>query len=104
MDQAERLGAGELREALREQAGLGGGTSRLTGLLAATLTVGGDGFCVHATLETRPETRALLAVVRQTAACDGALSVSGLRAGLRECWHAGSNRAVCRQRGGGGAG
>lgn len=50
------------------QAGLGAGTSRLTGLLAATLTVGGDGFCVHATLETRPDTRALLRVVRQTAA------------------------------------
>jgi Ser/Thr protein kinase RdoA (MazF antagonist) len=50
------------------QAGLGDGTSRLTGLLAETLTVGGDGFCLHATLEARPDTRALLAVVRQAAA------------------------------------
>ena len=50
------------------QAGLGDGTSRLTGMLAATLTAGGDGFCLHATLETRPDTRALLTVVRQTAA------------------------------------
>jgi aminoglycoside phosphotransferase (APT) family kinase protein len=50
------------------QAGLGDGTSQLTGMLAATLTTGGDGFCVHATLEARPDTRALLDVVRQTAA------------------------------------
>jgi aminoglycoside phosphotransferase (APT) family kinase protein len=50
------------------QAGLGDGTSRLTGMLAATLTTGGDGFCLHATLEARPDTRALLDVVRQAAA------------------------------------
>jgi hypothetical protein len=49
------------------QAGLGDGTSRLSGLIAATLTTGGDGYCVHATLEARPDTRDLLAVVRQTA-------------------------------------
>jgi hypothetical protein len=49
------------------QAGLGDGTSRLPGLIAATLTTGGDGYCVHATLEARPDTRDLLAVVRQTA-------------------------------------
>jgi hypothetical protein len=49
------------------QAGLGDGTSLLTGLITATLTTGGDGYCVHATLEGRPDTRALLAVIRQTA-------------------------------------
>jgi hypothetical protein len=49
------------------QAGLGDGTCRLTGLIAATLTAGGDGYCVHATLEARPDTRDLLAVVRHTA-------------------------------------
>jgi Phosphotransferase enzyme family len=49
------------------QAGLGDGTRRLSELIAATLTAGGDGYCVHATLEARPDTRDLLAVVRQTA-------------------------------------
>jgi hypothetical protein len=48
------------------QAGLGDGRCRLSGLIAATLTAGGDGYCVHATLEARPDTRDLLAVVRQT--------------------------------------
>jgi hypothetical protein len=59
-----------LTEVLRlndAQAGLGDGTCRLTGLIAATLTAGGDGYCVHATLEARPDTRDLLAVVRHTA-------------------------------------
>jgi hypothetical protein len=49
------------------QAGLGDGTRQLSELIAATLTAGGDGYCVHATLEARPDTRDLLAVVRQTA-------------------------------------
>jgi len=49
------------------QAGLGDGTCRLPELIATTLTAGGDGYCVHATLEARPDTRDLLAVVRQTA-------------------------------------
>ena len=49
------------------QAGLGDGTRRLSGLIAATLTAGGDGYCVHATLQPRPDTRDLLAVVHQTA-------------------------------------
>jgi Phosphotransferase enzyme family len=49
------------------QAGLGDGTCRLPELIAATLITGGDGYCVHATLEARPDTRDLLAVVRQTA-------------------------------------
>jgi Ser/Thr protein kinase RdoA (MazF antagonist) len=59
-----------LPEALRlndAQAGLGDGTRQLNGLITATLTAGGDGYCVHATLEARPDTRDLLAVVRHTA-------------------------------------
>ncbi len=59
-----------LTEVLRlndAQAGLGDGTRRLTGLIAATLTEGGDEYCVHATLQARPDTRDLLAVVRNTA-------------------------------------
>jgi len=49
------------------QAGLGDGTRRLSDLIAVTLTTGGDGYCVHATLQARPDTRDLLAVVRRTA-------------------------------------
>jgi aminoglycoside phosphotransferase (APT) family kinase protein len=49
------------------QAGLGDGARLLSELLAVTLTTGGDGYCVHATLEARPDTRELLAVVRRTA-------------------------------------
>jgi hypothetical protein len=49
------------------QAGLGDGTHQLPELIAATLTAGGDGYCVHATLEARPATRDLLAAVRQAA-------------------------------------
>ena len=49
------------------QPGLGDGTRQLSGLIAATLTAGGHGYCVHATLQARPDTRDLLAVVRQTA-------------------------------------
>jgi hypothetical protein len=49
------------------QTGLGDGTSRLSELIAATLTTGGDGYCIHATLQARPDTRDLLALVRQTA-------------------------------------
>lgn len=49
------------------QAGLGDGARRLSELIAVTLTTGGDGYCVHATLRERPDTRALLAVVRQVA-------------------------------------
>jgi hypothetical protein len=44
------------------QAGLGDGTCQLPGLIAETLTAGGDGYCVHATLEARPDTWDLLAV------------------------------------------
>lgn len=49
------------------QVGLGDGTCRLSELIGETLTTGGDGYCVHATLQARPDTRDLLAVVRQTA-------------------------------------
>ena len=49
------------------QAGLGDGICPLTALIATTLTTGGDGYCVHATLEARPDTRDLLDVVRHTA-------------------------------------
>jgi Ser/Thr protein kinase RdoA (MazF antagonist) len=34
-------------------------------LLTRTLTEGGDGYCLHATLESRPDTRDLLRVVRE---------------------------------------
>jgi Phosphotransferase enzyme family len=49
-------------------AGLGngaGGRSAWPGLIRATLTGGGDGYCVHATLAARPETRDLLEVLRR---------------------------------------
>jgi Ser/Thr protein kinase RdoA (MazF antagonist) len=49
------------------QAGLGDGAHRVADLLATTLTVGGAGYCVHATLEARPDTRDLLATLRRTA-------------------------------------
>jgi hypothetical protein len=49
------------------QAGLGNGTRQLPALITETLTTGGDGYCVHATLEAQPGTRDLLAVIRQTA-------------------------------------
>jgi len=49
------------------QAGLGDGAHRLSEVLATTLTAGGDGYCVHATLAARPDTRDLLATLRRTA-------------------------------------
>jgi Ser/Thr protein kinase RdoA (MazF antagonist) len=49
------------------QAGLGDGGQRLSELLATTLTVGGDGYCVHATLAARPDTRDLLGTLRSVA-------------------------------------
>jgi hypothetical protein len=70
----------ELRRALREQAGLdrllpeltrlndaqtglGTGPGGWPGLLLGTLSTGGDGYCVHSTLEARPDTRELLRVM-----------------------------------------
>lgn len=46
------------------QAGLGTGTQRLGDLIRTTLAVGGDGYCVHATLERDPRTRGLLTLMR----------------------------------------
>jgi hypothetical protein len=47
------------------QAGLGHGQPGWPELITRTLTVGGDGYCVHSTLEARPETRDLLPVLRR---------------------------------------
>jgi Ser/Thr protein kinase RdoA (MazF antagonist) len=47
------------------QAGLGAGSHRWPGLIAGTLTTGGDGYCMHSTLQARPGTRDLLRVLRQ---------------------------------------
>jgi Ser/Thr protein kinase RdoA (MazF antagonist) len=46
------------------QAGLGTGARRLGDLVRTTLAVGGDGYCLHATLERDPRTRGLLALLR----------------------------------------
>jgi len=60
---------GLLPELLRlndAQAGLGGtGPGGWRDLLVRTLTTGGDGYCVHSTLTTRPDTRELLRAVRR---------------------------------------
>jgi hypothetical protein len=48
------------------QAGLETGGQLLGDLLRTTLAVGGDGYCVHATLERHPRTRGLLAILRRT--------------------------------------
>lgn len=48
------------------QAGLRTGTQRLGDLIRITLAVGGDGYCVHATLERDPRTRDLLTLLRNT--------------------------------------
>jgi len=47
------------------QAGLGTGPGGWPGLLTRTLTTGGDGYCLHSTLQARPDTRDLLRVVRR---------------------------------------
>ncbi len=46
------------------QAGLGTGTDRWPSLLAQTLMTGGDGYCLHSTLQARPDTRDLLRLLR----------------------------------------
>jgi len=49
------------------QAGLGAGDPQeWPDLIRRTLTSGGDGYCVHATLDANPGTRDLLALVRRT--------------------------------------
>jgi Ser/Thr protein kinase RdoA (MazF antagonist) len=47
------------------QAGLGTGAREWPGLLTQTLTTGGDGYCLHSTLQARPDTRGLLQVLRR---------------------------------------
>jgi len=47
------------------QSGLGEGRPGWAELITTTLTTGGDGFCVHATLRDRPDTRDLLPVLRR---------------------------------------
>ena len=49
------------------QAGLGARSdrSRWRSLLTETLATGADGYCVHATLESRPDTHAMLDVIRR---------------------------------------
>jgi aminoglycoside phosphotransferase (APT) family kinase protein len=46
------------------QAGLGDRGPGWRDLIARTLTVGGDGYCVHATLQARPDTREMLRTLR----------------------------------------
>jgi Ser/Thr protein kinase RdoA (MazF antagonist) len=49
------------------QAGLGTGPRRWRSLITQTLTAGGDGYCLHSTLEASPRARDLLPVLRRTA-------------------------------------
>ena len=50
------------------QAGLATGAADWPALLVRTLTEGGDGYCLHATLAARPDTRDLLQAVRDIGA------------------------------------
>ena len=47
------------------QAGLGTGPRRWRSLLTQTLTSGGDGYCLHSTLQASPAARDLLPVLRR---------------------------------------
>jgi Ser/Thr protein kinase RdoA (MazF antagonist) len=47
------------------QAGLGTGPRRWRALITRTLTTGGDGYCLHATLRASPQARDLLPVLRR---------------------------------------
>ena len=47
------------------QAGLGTGPRGWPGLLTRTLTTGGDGYCLHATLQAMADTRDLLRALRR---------------------------------------
>jgi Ser/Thr protein kinase RdoA (MazF antagonist) len=49
------------------QAGLGAGPRQWRPLITQTLTAGGDGYCLHATLQASPQARDLLPVLRRTA-------------------------------------
>ena len=53
------------------QAGLGTGASNWPALLIRTLTDGADGYCVHATLAARPDTRDMLRVIREIGTSSG---------------------------------
>jgi aminoglycoside phosphotransferase (APT) family kinase protein len=56
------------------QADLGTGTRGWPDLITRTLTTGGDGYCLHSTLQARPDTRDLLRVLRRTGeACGPAI-------------------------------
>jgi Ser/Thr protein kinase RdoA (MazF antagonist) len=55
----------ELLTLNQAQAGLGAGERRWPDLLARTLTTGGDGYCLHSTLQARPGTRELLRTLRR---------------------------------------
>jgi Ser/Thr protein kinase RdoA (MazF antagonist) len=55
----------ELLRLNNAQAGLGAGGPGWRDLIARTLTAGGDGYCVHATLQARPDTREMLRTLRQ---------------------------------------
>jgi hypothetical protein len=46
------------------QAGLGTGPGGWPALLSRTLITGGDGYCLHSTLQARPDTRGLLRILR----------------------------------------
>jgi Ser/Thr protein kinase RdoA (MazF antagonist) len=47
------------------QAGLGTGPRRWRSLITRTLTSGGDGYCLHSTLQASPDARDLLPVLRR---------------------------------------
>lgn len=77
----ELIRLNDAQAGLGRDAGLGDGTGLSDGagglsawprLIRATLAEGGDGYCVHATLATRPDTRDLLEVLRHIGETCGA--------------------------------
>jgi Ser/Thr protein kinase RdoA (MazF antagonist) len=48
------------------QAGLGTGMRGWPDLITRTLSTGGEGYCLHSTLQARPDTRDLLRILRRT--------------------------------------
>ena len=60
------------------QVGLGTGTGGWPDLITRTLTSGGDGYCLHSTLQARPDTRGLLRVLRRIGdTCGPAIPAAG---------------------------
>jgi Ser/Thr protein kinase RdoA (MazF antagonist) len=60
------------------QAGLGDGQPGWPELITRTLTTGGDGYCLHSTLEGRPDTRDMLRVLRRIGeSCGPAIAAGG---------------------------